>query len=116
MGLATPLVCDGIFSATVWPTHIGALTIDGNEPISNPDYQRGQIAWRVADNGMVVGYGEAAVPAGEWSHVIFCHHPSAPSFVSVLKLAHPLRLQRPGVVRLDQISESDWRGAQHTPS
>lgn len=106
MELTTPGV--GILSATIWPTYLGAVKDDGSEPISSPDYQRGILFWDV-EAGVLLGHGRILVPAGEWTHIIYCHHPSLPTFVASQRLAHPIVLDAPGDIAMERITEADVR-------
>lgn len=103
------------FRPVVWPTYAGALLADGSEPMSHLNYIRGQINWQVNDAGLIIGHTTIAVPAGEWCWVIYCHHPSAPQFSTVQKLAHPLRLIESGSIELDAITEADVRPTMPDP-
>lgn len=99
---------NGEFIPVVWPTHVGAVLADGSEPMSDHRYQRGQITWEVDGHGALVGRASVNVPPGEWTHVIYCYHPTAPKFVAAQKLAHPLRTVDPAArIDLDRITEAD---------
>lgn len=96
------------FTPVVWPTYAGALMSNGEEPMSNPNYTRGQLFWEVK-NDVIVGHCRILIPKGEWEYIIYCHHPSEPKFVASQRLAHPLRIEDPdgGWIDLDNITEKD---------
>ncbi len=101
---------DGTLTMVVWPTHVGAVNAKGEEPMSSAEYQRGQIKWSVNEQGKLVGNVRVLVPAGEWTHVIYTHHPTTPGFITAQKLAHPLiTAGSGGEIGLLDITEEDVR-------
>ena len=100
---------DGVLSFVVWPTHAGAVNERGDEPMGDPDYQRGQITWAVNEQGRLVGSVHISVPSGntDWTHIIYTHNPTKPGFVTAQKLAHPLRLPEGGSIDLIDITDED---------
>jgi hypothetical protein len=98
---------DGILSAIVWPTHVGAVNADGIEPMHDHDYRRGQIRWGRTIPGNIIGRATVLVPAGEWTHIVYCYHPTKPVIVQTQKLAHPLVLAAAGDITLDGIGFDD---------
>ena len=97
----------GTFGAIVWPNHAGAVKINGDEPIFELDYRRGQIFWEVNPQGFIRGRARIEVPAGEWAWIIYCNNPFVPGFVTAQKLAHPLVLDEPGTIDLFDITEDE---------
>lgn len=96
-----------IFGAIIWPTYVGAVLINGEEPMSDLDYQRGSIAWR-NEGDLIVGSATIQVPAGEWGWIIYCHNPFTHNFVSSQRLEQSLYIQGyPGTIQLDRITEDD---------
>jgi len=106
---------DGVLSFTVWPTHAGAVRRNGDEPIFQADYRRGQIAWAVNGAGGLLGHTTIDVPAGEYHWVIYCHDPYKPGYVTAQKLAHPLILDAPGTIDLTGITEAEVRPLNPDP-
>lgn len=105
------LPSDGVFTVSVWPTYVGVMGDDGVEPISSPDYERGSIKWTPdVEDGKFVGYGRIVVPAGTWSHVLYCYHVSDPRLVCPPQpLAHPFILAGSGTIDIFNITEQDFR-------
>src|SRR5687767_2652614 len=104
--LKDPGASDGIgtLGAIIWPTYVGAVLINGKEPVSDPEYARGAITWR-PEGDELVGSATISVPAGEWGWLIYSHNPSTPNFVSSQKLRWPLRIAGPGgVITLTRIT------------
>jgi hypothetical protein len=97
---------DGVLSAIVWPTYVGAVKVNGDEPMYDYYYKRGQIDWEY-NRGVIEGYARIMVPAGEWSHVIYCRNQFEPGFIIAAKLEHPIMLKTPDFIDLFGISESD---------
>jgi len=97
------------FAPIVWPTYAGALMTNGEEPMSNAKYERGQLFWEVGADDVIRGHCRILVPQGEWEYIIYCHHPTQPKFVASQKLAHPLRIEDHdgGWIDLDNITEQD---------
>lgn len=99
---------EGVLTLSVWPTHAGALLANGEEPISNPDYRRGQITWSVGEDGVIRGKVRIDVPSGEWCYIIYSTHPVKSVVSAIQPLAHPLRISGPeGCIDLDGITEAD---------
>jgi len=40
----------------------------------------------------IIGHARVYVPQGEWSYIIYTHHPTKPMFSYAQKLEHPLRI------------------------
>lgn len=104
----------GILTAVVWPTHIGVVGPDGVEPVGDPEYQRGQITWAVVDD-VLEGMGLVETPAGEWTHVVYGHHPVQGEICNVQKFAHPFVFHEPGIITLAKITEHDIRPLDPDP-
>ena len=100
---------DGVLTMVVWPTHAGAVNERGEEPMSDPDYQRGQITWELNEQGRIVGRVKINIPRGmlDWTHVIYTHHPTTPTFIVAQKLAQPMRLPDGGTIDLLDITDDD---------
>lgn len=98
---------DGVLSAIVWPTYVGAVRTDGAEPMSDPEYQRGSITWR-NEGDEIVGSATINCPAGEWSWLIYCYGPEKPQFVSSQKLAFPVQTGPDGFIRIERITKADF--------
>jgi hypothetical protein len=98
---------DGVLSAVVWPTYVGALTVLGAEP-DDADYQRGQITWEPDDHGTVRGRARILVPAGFYTHLAFFHHPSIALMCGLQTIDHPFDFRVNGNIDLEQITERDF--------
>jgi len=110
MGIMDTQFCglDGVLSALVWPTYVGAVRSNGEEPMSDPDYKRGSIQWRT-EGDEIVGSATILVPSGEWSWIIYCYNDIKPTFMSSQQLAHPLRVDGPGgTIDLHRITKDDF--------
>lgn len=81
-----------ILGAKIMPIYAGALDAHGNEPMSDPAYQRGIIKWDAMPNGEVWGRFRVMVPMGTWTWLIYTFHPTKPSFYAVERIVHPLTL------------------------
>ena len=99
----------GVFSVVIWPNHAGAVDERGEEPLSDPDYQRGQIGWGLNEQGRLVGHVRINVPRGTWTHILYCHTPAQPNFITVQKLSHPFVFSSPGTIKLLDITDDDVR-------
>jgi hypothetical protein len=104
-----PVAGIGKLGVTVWPTHAGAVDERGVEPLSHRDYQRGQIDWGKNEQGRIVGNVKIEVPPGNWTHIVYSHHPSSPMFITAQKLSHPFNLPQGGAIRLLDITDEDVR-------
>lgn len=102
---------EGTLTVRVWPTHVGVQSGFGVEPWQYPDYHRSQIVWDVCD-GEVVGRTSkpVLVPAGEWTHLAFAHHPTTGFLMAVTPLVHPFRFYEEGEIMLHGIVEDDFSG------
>src|SRR5262245_32412117 len=98
---------DGVLSAVVWPTYAGAFRADGVEPMNDVDYERGPITWEVSPHGLLLGRCRILVPAGQWCHILYTHHPLLPKVFGVQKLVHPFTLYEPGHIDLEGITQDD---------
>jgi hypothetical protein len=105
----TDIANEGTLSFIVWPTHVGAVNEAGEEPMGHPDYDRGQITWALNEQGRLVGSAKINVPRGhrDWTHIIYCHNPIKPGFITAQKLHHPLRLPDGGTIDLIDITDGD---------
>lgn len=100
---------EGILSAVVWPTYVGAVRSNGEEPMSDPDYKRGSIAWRT-EGDEIVGSATILVPPGDWSWIIYCYDDHKPRFVSSQKLDQTLRVAGAGGdITLQRITQADFK-------
>lgn len=102
---------EGILSFIVWPSYMGAVNELGDEPIFQAGYERGQIMWEVNEQGLIRGRGRIEVPPGKfhWTHIIYTHHPTVPSFTTAQKLFHPFWLPEGGFIDMFEITEDDVR-------
>jgi hypothetical protein len=87
---------DGLLTFTVWPTHVGVTDAAGCEPWDDLDYTRAQIRWATAGDALYGSAGPILLPAGEFTHLVFAHHPASPLLLAVTPLAHPFRFYTPG--------------------
>lgn len=89
----------GTFSAVVWPVYVGVQDIRGVEPWDFADYQRAQIIWEFAGEKL---HGrtrtEIAVPAGEFTHLVFTHQPTSPLYCALTPLDHPYVYHEPSSI------------------
>jgi len=110
-----PSVGEGTLSFVIWPAYAGAANEDGTEPVSDPDYQRGQISWKVTTQDKILGRTRIQLPAGVWTHILYTHHPSEPLVITAAKLAHPIVLHQAGYIDLTDITEEDVCPLQWDP-
>lgn len=96
---APPSENEGVLTIDVWPVYmgVGESTDDFTliEQFGHPDYQRGQIRWDTQPDGEIVGFARVLLPAGMYTHLMFCNGPSE-MLVAIEKLEHPLMFDRPG--------------------
>jgi hypothetical protein len=106
-----------IFSAEVWPTHVG-FTFEhpgpGPQPIAEPvfhiGYVRGQINWTVMPNGEIVGNTKVYVPKGTYTHMVYLHGPgNLPMMCGLRTIEHPVVFTTSGVIEIDCINYGDWK-------
>ena len=97
---------EGILNAIVWPAYVGAVKGNGDEPMYDFDYERGQIQWDMI-NGEIVGHTEIKVPKGDWCHIIYCRNQFQPGFVVAAKMEHPIITDGPDIIKLFGITEKD---------
>jgi hypothetical protein len=97
---------DGVLSAVVWPTYVGALDVSGAEP--DGDYQRGQIVWQPDDQGTVRGRSRILVPKGFYTHLAFYHHPSIALICGLQVIDHPFDFRVAGQIDLEDITQADF--------
>jgi hypothetical protein len=100
----------GVMTATIWPTHIGVLNVMGHEPWGFTPYKREQIYWELLD-GILTGHikTKIQVPAGEYSAMIFSHHPTSGLLVGLPKRwEHPLRFTDEGEIDIHGIVREDF--------
>jgi hypothetical protein len=100
---------DGVLSMVVWPTYAGAVNERGEEPMGDPDYERGQIFWALNEQGRLVGHCRINVPRGalDWTHIIYTPHPTHPGFIAAQKLGQPFRLPDGGAIDMIDITDAD---------
>lgn len=110
--MTVPVASEGLLTMTVWPTfagvgtsHPGDRLAAASEPL-DPAYQRGQIVWEPRQ-GTVVGRARIHAPAGEYTHALYFRGPEGASLCGSVKLPHPVRLDRPGVIDLNPITNGD---------
>ena len=106
-------VGEGTLEAIVWPAYAGAVLENGDEPMFDFDYQRGQIHWDIVD-GKIVGHTEIKVPKGRWPHIIYCRNQFRPGFVVAAKMEHPIVTDAPDIIKLFGITEEDVVFNPHT--
>jgi hypothetical protein len=97
---------EGFLNAIVWPAYAGAVKDNGDEPMFDYDYERGQIHWDIVD-GKLIGSTKIKVPKGKWSHIIYCRNQFKPGFVVAAKLEHPIVVDHPDTIDLFGITEQD---------
>lgn len=101
----------GVFGAVVWPTYLGAATGHpgagpraNNEP-DDPYYERGQITWEL-EGEKIVGRATLHVPAGTYTHLVFCHGPTGlDMMIDHTQFEHPLVYERAGVMDVYPINK-----------
>ena len=98
---------EGTLSFVVWPTHAGAVNEDGEEPMGDRDYDRGQITWSMNEQGRLVGAANMCSSWDDWTHLIYCHNPTEPGFITAQKLAHPMVLPIGGTIDILDITDGD---------
>lgn len=104
----------GILSFTVLPVYAGAVNNIGQEPITSPDYERGQIGWHTdVATAQRFGHATIEVPPGEYRWIIYGYHPTDPRFYAVVKLHDDLIFDAPGDITLDQITEAEVQPNAH---
>lgn len=110
--MSAPVASEGLLTMAVWPTfagvgtgHPGDRLAAASEPL-NPAYQRGQITWEPR-GGTIMGRARVHVPAGEYTHALYFRGPDGPSMCGSVRLPHPVRLDTPGVIDLDPITNAD---------
>lgn len=98
------------FGLVVWPTYAGLARADGSEIMSDPDYSRGQIHWETIGD-TITGHAAVMVPDGEYTHIIYTHHPTEAKILSAQKLKHPVLAKAlrgyPMTVNLTRITMDD---------
>jgi hypothetical protein len=106
-----PKLADGELIAVVWPAYAGAVNDYGQEPMGDPDYDRGQIIWEMNEQGRICGRAKINIPRGarDWTHIIYAHHPTKPVFSTSQKLSHPFHLPDGGTIDLIDITDDDVR-------
>jgi hypothetical protein len=103
----------GKLTMTVWPAYIGAALEGATPPFSinephNGGYERGQIHWYPAKDGMIVGRARVLCPPGVYTHFVYFKHPTLPQACGVAKMAHSIRFTEPlTVLDVDPIVNSD---------
>jgi hypothetical protein len=104
---AADVVGEGRLSAVIWPTYVGAIQHNGEEPMYHHDYLRGQILWGLDNENQLAGYAKVFVPAGAWTHIIYCRSQFKPGFVTISQLEQPLVFYKPDSIVLLHITERD---------
>ena len=106
----------GELKVRVWPPYVGLATSDpgagptaAGEPFEDLNYTRGLIAWRTKTDGDVVGAAQIHVPKGIYTHIVFFSGPHrVHALMKANKLEHPVVFDRPGVVELNPIQDTDY--------
>ena len=80
----------------------------GFEPLSDPQYQRGQITWERREDGVIVGHARILVPKGLYPKVVYAHHPTTALVYSTQHLAHAFDFRVDGFVDLEEITQQDF--------
>ncbi len=102
------MVQEGILAAVVWPTYVGVLDRSGSEPVSDPDYERGQISWAIVDGGEVHGGATLLVPKGYYTHLVYFHHPTISLEVGRQLLSQPYDFKVSGAITVEHITKEDF--------
>lgn len=114
--MSVDLAALGTLHAAVWPVYVGVQDVWAVEPWGYADYERAQILWENAGENL---YGrtmrEILVPAGEFTHLVFTHHPSSPLYCAITPLAHPFVFHEPSQIRLEQIVREDFTTLAEKP-
>jgi hypothetical protein len=101
----------GVFAPVIWPTYIGvAEGINGtaHEPISHPDYERGQICWTPVDDArQVIGRARIVCPPGVYTLFVYYQHPTEMRLVGFTQMDHPTTFTRLTVLDVDPIENHD---------
>lgn len=107
----------GEFTVVVWPTYIGVASgVNGSvaEPLTHPDYQRGQIAWTPVDDArQVIGRGRIYCPPGTYTHFVYYQHPTQMRLVGVQQMDHPVVFSQLTILDVDPIENHDLRLASY---
>jgi hypothetical protein len=104
--------------AIVWPVYVGVSNchpgaIVGACPIGEPwghrDYERGQITWErqaptlLTPEGEILGRAMIRVPAGIWTHYVFCSGFQQAALMDATQMDFPTALQQATVIDLRPI-------------
>lgn len=107
----------GELQFTVWPPYAGLSTSDPGvgptapgEPFEDLNYTRAMIQWRTEPDGDILGSARIYIPAGIFTHIVFFSGPGRehPLMAPAKKLDHPIVFDRPGVVELNPIKNTDY--------
>jgi hypothetical protein len=110
---------NGELAFTVWPAYLGLVNANlgtppfsVSEPSNDPVYKRGQIYWEYRSvDGLpdrILGRARIIVPAGEYTHFAFFHHPTDMRVAGLRKLDHPIRYyEEENAVDVDPIYNED---------
>lgn len=109
------LIGPGVLSFTILPVYAGAVNNAGQEPITDPNYKRGQIGWTTdVATATRAGHANIEVPPGEYRWVIYCYHPTDPRFYAVQKLHDDLIIAGTGgSIELHGITEAEVQPNAH---
>jgi hypothetical protein len=101
---------EGTLGLTVWPTYVG---VSAGAPAGGLHwephdvyYQRGQITWAL-EAEQIVGRAKIYAPAGQYTHLVYFHHPEDPQSVGSVQLPHPVVFDTPGVIDVYPITNTD---------
>ena len=105
---------DGKLGFTAWPNHVGVCNAQLGqppftvaEPTDHPDYRRGQIEWRYA-NDRVVGRGRIHCPRGDYTHFVYFQGPRDIVVSGIEKMAHTVHFENDGnIIDVDPIYNDD---------
>jgi hypothetical protein len=104
--------------AILWPVYVGVSHghpggVTGacpmNEPWGHPDYERGQITWErqpptlLFPEGEILGRALIRVPAGIWTHWVFCSGFQQAALMDCTQMDFPTALQQATIVDLRPI-------------
>lgn len=102
---------EGILRVDVWPVYVGmGESTDGItllEYAGHPDYQRGMITWEPDPGGDLIGRARILLPAGLYTHILFCHGP-VEMVIGVEQLEHPLVFKTAGIFDLNPIHNRSY--------
>lgn len=101
---------EGILSGLIWPTFAGSENLNGEEPLDDFLYSRGQINWYIdAETQTIMGRTNILVPKGYFTHIVYAHHPQSRLICGRQVLSHPFDFKVDGVIGLDRITQEDFQ-------